>query len=196
MKPRIVTVGREYGSGGRLLAKRLANELGIPFYDRELIEMAAKETGFSEDFIRNSEMQKTGSFLYNLYISSQNLPVPDQVFIAQSNIIKRVAEEGPCVIVGRCANYVLRERKDCMHVFIHAPLEQRVRRATEQYGVKAEGAQAGIQKIDKARASYYNHYTGNRWGESRGYDLAVNSGLGEDAVLRALCILARGEADA
>lgn len=109
--PDIITIGREYGSGGSKIAKALAGALQIPFYDKKLIEIAAKETGLSEEFIQEAEQHRTSSFLYNLSFSSRNLPVSDQVFIAEADVIKRVAAEGPCVIVGRCANYVLREQK-------------------------------------------------------------------------------------
>lgn len=190
---KIVTIGRECGSGGRGLARKLADALGVPFYDKELIGLAAKETGLSEQFIQQAEERRTGSFLYNLYFDSRNLPVADQVFIAQSEVIRRVAGEGPCVIAGRCADYVLRERPDCLHVFIHAPLEQRIRRVREEYGVAGD-PRAYVLKQDKARAAYYNHFTTGRWGDCRGYDLAVSSALGEDAVLRVLLELAgRGE---
>lgn len=189
----IITIGRECGSGGRRIAKRLADTLSIPFYDKKLIEMAAKDTGLTEEFIHATEEQRTNSFLYNLSFSSQNLPVADQVFIAESQVIKRVAAEGPCVIVGRCADYVLRDRPHCVHVFVHAPLEQRLRRAQEEYGVTPDEAQAFVLRRDKARASYYNHFTTGRWGDCRNYDLTVNSGLGEEKALRILLSLADGE---
>ncbi len=127
----VITVGREYGSGGRLIAQKAAEALGIPFFDRSIINMAAEETGLSADFIRRTEQQKTSSFLYNLYMSTQSLPVNDQVFIAQSEVIRRVAAEGPCIIVGRCADYVLRNQSDvdALNLFIHAPMEERIRRS-------------------------------------------------------------------
>ena len=115
--PDIITIGREYGSGGSKIAKELAAALQIPFFDKKLIEIAAKETGLSEEFIQEAEQRRTSSFLYNLSFSSRNLPVSDQVFIAEADVIKRIAAEGPCVIVGRCANYVLRDQKNCLRVF-------------------------------------------------------------------------------
>ena len=135
----VITVGREYGSGGRLIAQKAAEALGIPFFDRSIINMAAEETGLSADFIRRTEQQKTSSFLYNLYMSTQSLPVNAQVFIAQSEVIRRVAAEGPCIIVGRCADYVLRNQSgvDALNLFIHAPMEERIRRVREEYKVQA-----------------------------------------------------------
>ena len=115
------------------MAQRVADSLHIPFYDKAVIDLAAKETGLSEEFIRQAEQKKTSSFLYNLYMSAHNLPVTDQVFIAESEVIRKVAGEGPCVIVGRCADYVLRERKDLLSVFIHAPLSFRAQRAQKVY---------------------------------------------------------------
>ena len=117
----VITISREYGSGGRAIGERLAKELGVPFYDKELIFMAAKESGLSEEYIKKTEQMKSTSFLYGLYMSAQQLPMNDQIFLVQSKIIRQVAQEGPCVIVGRCADYVLRERKDLLSVFIRWP---------------------------------------------------------------------------
>lgn len=171
----VITIGREYGSGGSLVAKKLADALSIPFYDKKLIEIAAKETGLSEEFIREAEQHRTSSFLYNLSFSSRNLPISDQVFIAESKVIKRVAGEGPCVIVGRCANYVLREQKNCLHAFIHAPLSDRFQRAKEEYRIPADEVQACVLKHDKARAAYYNYFSTGHWGKCQDYDLTLNS---------------------
>ena len=142
--PDIITIGREYGSGGSKIAKELAAALQIPFFDKKLIEIAAKETGLSEEFIQEAEQRRTSSFLYNLSFSSRNLPVSDQVFIAEADVIKRIAAEGPCVIVGRCANYVLRDQKNCLRVFIHAPIADRIHRAKEEYGIPADEVQACV----------------------------------------------------
>lgn len=187
----IVTVGREYGSGGSLIAKKLAQALSIPFYDKKLIEIAAKETGLSEAFIQEAEQRRTSSFLYNLSFSSRNLPVSDQVFIAESNVIKRVAAEGPCVVVGRCANYVLREREDCLRVFIHAPLASRLQRAKAEYGIPADEVQACVLRHDKARAAYYNYFTTGRWGKCQDYDITLNSALGIDTAAEVLLALVK-----
>lgn len=182
---KIITIGRECGSGGRSIAQKLAGALSIPFYDRKLIEMAANETGLSEEFVQQAE-EKTGSLLYNLYFSSRNLPLSDQVFIAQSKVIRQLADQGPCVIVGRCSDYVLRGRQDCVHIFIHAPAALREARVIRDYGVIESAAAAFVQKQDRRRAAYYNHFADGRWGDSRNYDLSLNSRLGENAVLRIL----------
>ena len=173
----VITVGREYGSGGRLIAQKAAEALGIPFFDRSIINMAAEETGLSADFIRRTEQQKTSSFLYNLYMSTQSLPVNDQVFIAQSEVIRRVAAEGPCIIVGRCADYVLRNQSDvdALNLFIHAPMEERIRRVREEYKVQAPDLRLYILKQDKNRAAYYEHFTDGQWGKAQNYRLGLET---------------------
>lgn len=190
---KIFTISREYGSGGRLVAKALAEALQVPFYDREIIGMAAKETGLSENFIQQAERENTHSFLYNLYMSSQNLPVSDQVFIAESDIIKEIAQKGPCVITGRCADYVLRNDPRCINVFVHAPLEQRMARVEQEYGEKAEDYRAFVLKKDRARASYYNHFTTNKWGKCQNYHLSLDSSLGLDTLVAILATAAGRE---
>lgn len=189
----VITVGREYGSGGRLIAQKAAEALGIPFFDRSIINMAAEETGLSADFIRRTEQQKTSSFLYNLYMSTQSLPVNDQVFIAQSEVIRRVAAEGPCIIVGRCADYVLRNQSDvdALNLFIHAPMEKRIRRVREEYKVQAPDLRLYILKQDKNRAAYYEHFTDGQWGKAQNYHLAVSSDLGLETIVRLLTDLMR-----
>lgn len=189
----VITVGREYGSGGRLIAQKAAEALGIPFFDRSIINMAAEETGLSADFIRRTEQQKTSSFLYNLYMSTQSLPVNDQVFIAQSEVIRRVAAEGPCIIVGRCADYVLRNQSDvdALNLFIHAPMEERIRRVREEYKVQAPDLRLYILKQDKNRAAYYEHFTDGQWGKAQNYHLAVSSSLGLETIVRLLADLMR-----
>lgn len=191
MKRTIVTIGREYGSGGQVIGKMLAERLGVPFYDKRLIAMAAQESGLSEEYITRHEETKTSSLIYNIYFDATNLPLNDQLFIAQSEVIRRVAEEGPCVIVGRCADYVLREREDCLHVFVHAPLADRMRRVVEEYGLEADNVQAHVLKHDKGRAAYHNRFTPNKWGDSKNYHVALNSNLGYNAIVDALEILAK-----
>ena len=187
----VITVGREYGSGGRLIAQKAAEALGIPFFDRSIINMAAEETGLSADFIRRTEQQKTSSFLYNLYMSAHNLPVTDQVFIAESEVIRKVAGEGPCVIVGRCADYVLRRQEGVLNVFIHAPLDERIFRTKETYQVDAPDIRSYVLKQDKNRAAYYEHFTDGQWGKAQNYHLAVSSGLGLETIVRLLTDLMR-----
>ena len=133
MNNMVITIGRQYGSGGRMVGEALAERLGIPMYDKKLIELAAKESGLSEEFIRQAEQKRTSSFLYGLYLSSQSLPLADQVFLAESDVIRKVAEES-CIIVGRCADYILRDHPRHLRVFVHAPLAERLRRAQTEYG--------------------------------------------------------------
>lgn len=187
----VITIGREFGSGGRIIAQRVAETLSIPFYDKALIDLAAKETGLSEDFIRQAEQQRTSSFLYNLYMSTQNLPVSDQVFIAESEVIRKVADQGPCVIVGRCADYVLRTRENILNVFVHAPLDERIFRAKEEYKIDAPDIKSYVQKMDKRRAAYYEHFADGDWGKAQTYHLAVSSSLGLDTVVDLIVTLAK-----
>ena len=142
--------------------------------------MAAKESGLSEEYIKKTEQIKSTSFLYGLYMGAQQLPMNDQIFLVQSKIIRQIAEEGPCVIVGRCADYVLRERKDLLNVFIHAPLEYRVQRAKEVYEKQAGNMEDFVKKKDKKRASFYNYFSQNKWGDARHYHLAISSEYGVD----------------
>ena len=179
----VITIGREYGSGGRLVAKKLSEALDIPFYDKEVIQGVVKKTGFAENFVRDAERRPTNSFIYDLYFSAQSLSTQDQVFIAQSGVIKDLASKGGCVIVGRCADYILREHKDLLRVFIYAPMEERIRRAVEEYGDKESNMESFVTRKDKQRASYYNYFTSVRWGDRKSYDLCITSALGLDTAV-------------
>lgn len=195
MAKTIITLSREYCTGGRYIAQDVADALGIKLYDKELITMAAKDSGLSEEAVAASEKRHTHSLLYSLYTMGTDLPLSDQVFILQSRIIKKLADEGPCVILGRCADYVLRERTDVLHVFVHAPVEWRRVYAKTNPIVKAttgKGIRDEIDKTDRQRAAYYNYYTQNRWGDVHNYDLSVNAALGKDACVQ--MILAAVEA--
>ena len=196
MKHIVITIGREYGSGGRLIAKRLSEEMGITFYDKQLITEVAKKTGFSENFIRDTEHQRpTNSFLYDLYTSVATPSVPDQVFIAQAKVIKAAAARESCVIVGRCADYILREEPHVLKVFVNAPIDQRIRRAREEYGVTEPNLESYVIRQDKARASYYNYFATGRWGQSREYDLCVNSRIGINAAVKVIRAAAQAMLD-
>ena len=186
----VITIGRQFGSGGRIVAQRVAEALHVPFYDKAVIDLAAKETGLSEAFIRQAEQKKTSSFLYNLYMSAHNLPVTDQVFIAESEVIRRVAGEGPCVIVGRCADYVLQRQEGVLNIFLHAPLDERIFRTRETYQVDASDLRSYVLKQDKGRAAYYEHFTNRVWGQAEHFHLAVNSTIGLDAVADLILLLA------
>ena len=187
MAKTIITIGREYCTGGNYIAEDVANALGIKLYDKELITMAAKHSGLSEEAVAASEKRRTHSLLYSLYTMGNELPLGDQVFILQSRIIKQLAEEGPCVILGRCGDYVLRERKDVLRVFIYAPVEWRRELAKTDPLVKAhdeKGIKEEIEKTDRNRAAYYNYYTQNRWGDAHNYDLAINAALGRETCVK------------
>ena len=187
MKHIVITIGREYGSGGRLIAKQLSEEMGITFYDKQLITEVAKKTGFSENFIRDTEHQRpTNSFLYDLYTTVATPSVPDQVFIAQAKVIKAAAARESCVIVGRCADYILREEPHVLKVFVNAPLDQRIRRAREEYGVTEANLESYVIRQDTARASYYTYFATGRWGQTREYDLCINSRIGIDAAVKVI----------
>lgn len=176
----VITIGREFASGGRTIARKLSKELNIPFYDREIIELAAKKSGLSEEVIEHASNRKTSSFLYNLYFASNELPIPDQVFLVQSDIIRNAAKNGPCIIVGRCADYILRDDPNCLRVFIHAPLSERVRRARDEYGLNEPHLEKYIAAQDKKRASYYYFYSDKKWGMSQNYHLSIDSSIGID----------------
>ena len=177
----IVTIGREHGSGGRLIGRKLAEELGFAFYDKEIIALTAKESGFTEEFVRQMETTKTSSFLFSIYSATRELPLTEQVFLMQAKIIRELAQKGNCVIVGRCADYILREEPNCIRTFIHAPIEKRVRRVKEFYN-EAEGTdeqvRARILKQDKKRASYYEYYTQLKWGLAQNYNITLDSSIG------------------
>ena len=187
MKRIVITISREYGSGGRLIAKQLSEKMGITFYDKQLIAEVAKKTGFSENFIRDTEHQRpTNSFLFDLYTTVVTPSVPDQVFIAQAKVIKQAAAKESCVIVGRCADYILRDEPNVLKVFVHAPLDQRIRRAREEYGAEEENLENYVIRQDKARAAYHNYFAAGRWGQSREYDLCVNSRIGIGASVQVI----------
>ncbi len=190
MKKQIVTISRQYGSGGRYIGKKLAEKLGVSCYDEELIDMVAKESGFAEEFIAEKGERITGSLLFNIasnlsyannVFSGSGTSLQDEVYFTQSRIIKDLAEKGPCVIVGRCADYVLREREDCLNVFIHADEKSRIARAVTYFGITEADAPSAIKKKDKARYNHYKFYTDQEWGLAANYDLCLDSGeLGID----------------
>ena len=186
-EPMVITMAREYASGGSEIAQAVADKLGIPLYNKELITLAAKKSGLTEEAIAASENQRSGSLIYSLYMMGNTMPLADQVYILQSNVIKELAAEGSCVILGRCGDYVLRERKDVLRVFIYAPVEWRRELAKTDPLVKAhdeKGIKEEIEKTDRNRAAYYNYYTQNRWGDAHNYDLAINAALGRETCVK------------
>jgi cytidylate kinase len=186
MKKITVTIAREYGSGGRLIGRRLAYELGFAFYDKELITLSAKECGLHEGFVEMIENRKMSGFLYNVYMTYHELPIPEQVFIAQSNVIKDISERESCVIIGRCADYVLAEEKRCVRIFVHAPMEWRIKLVRDEYHEGTGELSGYIRKQDKDRASYYNFFTQQKWGRAQNYNLCLDSSIGISASARLL----------
>ena len=194
----IITLGRQFGSGGRAVGKKLAEDLGIPYYDKEILQRAAKESGICESLFENHDEKPTSSFLYSLVMDTysagyatmgmQEMPMSQKVFLAQFDTIKKIAEEGPCVIVGRCADYILRSRPDVLRVFIYADRDIRKRRAVEEYGVLAENADEFMYQNDKRRRIHYENYTNQKWGSRENYDLLLNSGdLGIERCVELIC---------
>ena len=170
----IITVGREFGSGGREFGIKLANALGIPFYDKELISMAAEDSNLSAEFMRHHEESAPGLLSRTLY-SYYQMPMTDQIYIAQSNLIKRLAQEGPCVIIGRCSDVIL---EDSVKIYVHAPLAKRVeRKLSMDTGVSAEKMEDHIRATDKKRKKYYEYYTDQKWGMAENHNLCLDSGL-------------------
>jgi hypothetical protein len=181
-----VTIAREYGSCGRIIGKRLADHLSIPFYDRELITLAAQESGLAEDYIETVDQRRTSGLIYSMYMAGRELPIPEQVFLAQSRAIRNAAEKGSCVIIGRCADYVLRDHENCLRVFIHAPLDWRVKVVRDEYREGESPFEEHVRREDKNRAAYYNFFTQEKWGKAQNYHLCLDSSLGVASSVRLL----------
>ena len=182
MAKKIITIAREYGSGGRIIAQKVAEKLGIVYYDNEIIDLAAKEMGFDVDVIRKVSEQKASGFMYSLSSGTLNLPLNDQVYTMQSKIIRHLANYDACIIVSGCADYILEDYDNVLKVFIHAPLESRIKRVKNEYKEVHDDYKKYIIKKDKTRSNYYNYYTTNNWGQLKNFDLTLNSDLGLDEV--------------
>lgn len=184
-----ITIGRQFGSGGKEVGIRLAKELNIPFYDKELLRVAAEKSGLCEKIFENFD-ERPKSLLYSIAMDSYMFSLPgagandsleQQVYLATFDTIRHLVDEGPCVIIGRCADYALADHPDHLSLFIHAPLEDRIRRVAERQNLSPEKARSLIQKTDKRRASYYEYYSSQKWGAVNSYDFCLNSstlGLG------------------
>lgn len=183
---KIYSIGREFGSGGQQVGEKLAERLGIKLYDKELLQHAAKDSGICKEIFENHDEKPTNSFLYSLVMdtySSGNfstapfldMPLNHKVFLAQFDTIKKIAQQESCVIVGRCADYALSDNPDCINIFIHADLQDRIKRVSKRNNLTENKARDLIQKKDKQRASYYNYYTSKKWGDGRSYDLTLNT---------------------
>ena len=183
----IITLSREYGSGGRYIGKLVAEKLGIKLYDKEFITEIAEETGLSEEYIKENEQKRENlSILNNGYYFGLNNA--DELFIKESKLIKKVADEESCVIVGRCADYILRNREDVLKIFVYSDMENKIERATKFYGLNKESAKKEINRIDKLRANHYKYYTENDWRDSSNYDICINSdALGVEKASEIIC---------
>ena len=194
----IVTISREFGSGGREIGIKLAKRLGIDFYDKELISLAAKESGIDPALFERIDEHAANSLLYSLSMGMFNfgqtgfsprdqISVNDQLYLLQHKIIKQLAEK-PCVIVGRCADYILRDKPNCINVFIHADIDDRMERAKKVHNIPENKVEAVVRKTDKTRSNYYQFYTEHKWGLASNYHLCINSGkMSEDRIVDVLC---------
>ena len=185
----IITIGRQFGSGGKEIGIRVAKELGIPFYDKELLREAAKKSGLCERIVENFD-ERPKSLLYSIAMDSYMFALPgsglgdsleQQVYLATFNTIRHIAEQGPCVMIGRCADYALADNPNHLSLFVHAPIDVRVQRVAQRQNITPERAKTLIAKTDKRRASYYEYYSSQKWGAVESYDFCLDSsclGLG------------------
>lgn len=188
MEHQVYTIGREFGSMGLLVGQKLAERLGIKYYDKELLQQAAKDSGFCEEIFENHDEKASSSFLYSLVMDTYSagvggytaapfldMPLNHKVFLAQFDTIKKIAEQESCVIVGRCADYALANNPDVINVFVRADLEDRIKIISKRLDMTENKAKDLILKNDKQRASYYNYYTSKKWGDTASYDLCINT---------------------
>ncbi|MDD7739726.1 MAG: cytidylate kinase-like family protein [Fusicatenibacter sp.] len=195
---KVITIGRQFGSGGHAIGEAVAKQLGIPCYDKEMLEQIAAETGFLPEYIENaSEYSSTNnSILWNLAMSLKSGVVPEEnpsdvIYFAQAKIIRELADRESCVIVGRCGDYILKDRTDCLHVFICADKQSREKRIIERYGDSVKTVEKHIDDKDSRRRLYYSHYTDRPWGAPENYHITLNSrALGEEACVREIIRLA------
>ena len=184
----IITIGRQFGSGGREIGEKVADRLGYAFYDKEILTLASEESGFSASAMEHYDEKPTGSLIYSLYMTGaatgDSLPLNQQLAFAQFNVIRKVAQADNCVIMGRCADYVLREKKNLLTVFLHGSLDYRAEKVMQEQAIDSKTlAEKTVRKHDKARAEYYNFFTHKKWGDSSSYMLSIDvSRLPEDVI--------------
>lgn len=178
----VITLSRQFASGGRTIGKRLSEELNIPYFDKDLIVMAANESGFNIEFFENAEDRSNSAFMHYMTsgygnVSSWGLDMAlnDKIFLAQADVIRKLAEQGSCIIIGRCADYVLQNHPGLIKFFIHSDIDNRVERAKNDYHLTAPNLKDAILKSDKKRATYHNYYSDKKWGLKENYDLMINS---------------------
>ena len=184
METKIITISREFGSGGRSIGRAVAQQLGIPFYDKELVNQIALESGFAPTFVEEHGEHSPSRSRFAYAFSHQTVPgvmngmsTADFLWSIQCSVIQQLAEQGPCVIVGRNADYILKDRKDVLNVFIHADLDYRADRIVRLYGESEKSPEARLQEKDKRRSINYQHYPGRTWGNAANYHLCLNSGI-------------------
>ena len=183
MEKKIITISREFGSGGRSVGRMVAENLGIPFYDKELVDQVALESGFAPTFVEEHGEHSPGKSLFSYAFAPQGVPgimngmsTADFLWNIQCSVILQLAEKGPCVIVGRNADYILKDREDTLHVYIHADMEYRADRIVRLYGESEKSPETRLKEKDKRRHVNYQHYTGRVWGTAQNYDICLNSG--------------------
>ena len=177
MLNRVITISREFGSGGRTIGRIVAEKIGIPCYDAELIQKIAEESGYTADYIKEEGEYAPSGFLSTVFSNrSMGLTNQDKIWNIQSRVIEELAEKESCVIIGRCADYILQDKADCLKVFIHAGMEKRAERIVKEYGEREESPEQRLREKDKRRAAYYRFYTDMKWGHAQNYHLCLDSG--------------------
>jgi len=195
MEKKIITISREFGSGGRSVGRMVAERLGIPFYDKELVDQIAVESGFAPKFVEEHGEHSPGSSLFSYAFAPQGVPgvmnglsTADFLWNIQCSVILQLAEKGPCVIVGRNADYILKDRPDALHAFIFADVPYRAERIVRRYGESEKSPEQRLNEKDKRRRVNYQHYTGRTWGQSQNYDISLDTGvLGIDQCVDIIC---------
>ncbi|MFI3207704.1 MAG: cytidylate kinase-like family protein [Eubacteriales bacterium] len=186
-KKTIITIGRQFGSGGREIGVIIAEELGIKLYDKEMLKIASEESGLCEEFFEKHDEKPTSSFLYSLVMDTyamnystnafSDMPLNHKVFLAQYNAIKKIASEDSCILIGRCADYALDDIQECSRIFVHANMESRIHRIARIYDLTDTKAKDLILKTDKKRSAYYNYFSNKKWGYAESYDLSIDSSI-------------------
>ena len=203
MKNVVIAIDREYGSGGRAVAEELSEIMGIKLYDKDLIKLIAKDSGYSEEVLRDIDETATNSLLYTLSMNATNnmammvnghgIPVGDKAFAIGSNIIKDLAEKESCIIIGRCADSILKDRDNLLSVFIYGDTENKIERVCGYENCTKNEAASLIKKIDRRRSFYHNYYSDTKWGDRRSYDIAINSKIGIDKVAKIIKYMAENK---
>ena len=187
MKNFVITIGRQHGCGGRLIGKKLADNLGIDYYDRDnLIKLIAKDCAISEEVVSEMMEKHTSSFLYEIASFGVTEPLEEQIFLSKNKITNELADKGPCVIVGACADYILRESANALKVFLYGDVHSRIKRIVEVYKDVESITEHQLKTIDRKRANYYHFFTTQKWGDRNNYDILINTCLGIDNVVEML----------